>query len=103
MNLDSEICNFADDNTSYGHDLQEIVTNWENYLCKSLKGFKSNGIIVNPKKIQLFFLGIKTNRRRHLNIEGKKILATDDAKLLAIEIDSKLMFSRHVEMLCYIK
>ena len=27
INLDSEICNFADDNTLCGHDLQEIVTN----------------------------------------------------------------------------
>ena len=29
INLDSEICSFADDNTLYscGHDLQEIVTN----------------------------------------------------------------------------
>ena len=38
INLDSEIYNFADDNTlcSCGHDLQEIVTNLENDLCKKI-------------------------------------------------------------------
>ena len=47
------------------------------------------------------FLGMKANGRLHLNIEGKKINATDHVKLLGIEIDSKLMFSKHVEALCY--
>ena len=39
---------------------------------------------------------MKTNRRQRLNIAGKKINATDYVKLLGIEIDSKLMFSKHV-------
>ena len=43
----------------------------------------------------------RTNRRLRLNIEGKKLDATDHVKLLGIEIDSKLMFSKHVEALCY--
>jgi len=42
-----------------------------------------------------------TNRRLSLNTEGKKLNATDHAKLLGIEIDSKLMFTKHVETLCY--
>ena len=52
INLGLEICNFVDDNTLYscGHDLQEIVTNLENDLCKLLKWFKNNGMVVNPKK-----------------------------------------------------
>ena len=45
---------------------------------------------------------MKTNRRRRINIEGKKLNATDHVKLIGIEIDSKLMFSKHVEALCYI-
>ena len=44
---------------------------------------------------------MKTNRRLRLNIEGKKINATDHVKLLGIAIDSKLMSSKHVETLCY--
>ena len=64
INLDSGICNFAYDNTlcSCGHDLQEIVTNLENDLCKLLKWFKNNGMVVNPKKFQLMFLGMKIDR-----------------------------------------
>ena len=64
INLDSEICNSADDSTLYscGHDLQEIVTNLENDFCKLFKWFKNNGMVVNPKKIKLMFLGMKTNR-----------------------------------------
>ena len=77
------------------------MTNPENDLCKLLKWFKNNGMTVNPKKIQLMFLGMKTNRRLCLNIEGKKLNATDHVKVLEIEIDRKLMFSKHVEALCY--
>ena len=44
---------------------------------------------------------MKTNRRPRLNIEGKKLNATDHVELIGIEIDSKLMFSKHVEALCY--
>ena len=60
INLDSEICNFADDNTLYscGHDLQEIVTDLENDLSKLLDWFKSNGMVANPKKFQLMLLGL---------------------------------------------
>ena len=100
ITLDSEICDFVDDNTLYfcGHDLQEIVTNLENDLCKLLEWFRNNGMIVNPGKFQLMFLGM--NRRLCLNIAGKKFNAADYVKLLGIEIDSKLMFSKHVETLC---
>jgi len=102
INLDSEICNFADDNTLYscGHDLQEIVTNLEHDLCKLLEWFRNNGMVVNPRKVQLMFLGMKINRRLRLNIARKKIKAIDYVKLLGIEIDSKLMFRKHVETLC---
>ena len=52
INLGSEICNVADDNTcSCGHDRQEIVTNLENDLSKLLEWFKNNGMVANPKKI----------------------------------------------------
>ena len=77
------------------------MTNLENDLCKSLKWSKNNGMVVNPKKFQLMFLGMNTNRQLHLNIEGKKINATEHEKILGTETDSKLMFSKHVETLCY--
>ena len=52
MRLDSEICNFADDNTIYscGPDLHEIVTNLESDLSRLLEWFTNNGMVANPKK-----------------------------------------------------
>ena len=51
MKLNSEICNFADDNTIYlcGKDLNEIVTNLEIDLSRLLKWFAKNGMVVNTK------------------------------------------------------
>ena len=49
MKLNSEICNFADDNTIYlcGKDLNEIVTNLEIDLSRLLKWFAKNGMVAN--------------------------------------------------------
>ena len=97
------MCNFADDNTlcSCAHDVKDIVTNLESDLCKVFRWFASNGMVANPENFQIMFLGMKTNRRLPLNIEGKKLPATDQVKLLGNEIDSKLTFIKHVEALCH--
>ena len=102
INLDSEICSFADDNTLYscGHDLQEIVTNLENDLSKLLEWFKSNGMVANPKKFHLMFLGLQGKIRLCLNIEESKVPTTGHVKLLGMEIDCKLTFNKHIETLC---
>ena len=53
MRLDSEICNFADDNRIYscGLDLHEIVTNLESDLRRLLKWFTNKWNGCKPKKI----------------------------------------------------
>ena len=65
MRLDSEICNFADDNTIYscGLDLHEIATNLESDFSRLLEWFTNNGMVANSKKFQLIFLGLKGQRR----------------------------------------
>ena len=102
MRLDSEICNFAYDNTIYscGLDLHEIVTNLESDLRRLLEWFTNNGMVANPKKFQLMFLGLKGQRGLRLNINENELSATDHVKLLGIEIDNKLKFSNHVKTLC---
>ena len=102
MRLDSETCNFADDNTIYscGLDLHEIVTNLDSDLNRLLEWFTNNGMVANPKKFQLTFLGLKGQRRLRLNINENKLSATDNVKLLGIEIDNQLKFSNHVKTLC---
>ena len=58
-------------------------------------------MVANPKKFWLMFLGMEINRQLRLNIEGKKVPATDRVRLLGIEKDSKLTFIKHVEVLCH--
>ena len=67
ISLDSEICNFADDNTifSCGNELHEIVTALDNNLSILLEWF---GTVANPKKFQLMFLGPERKQGLCLNI-----------------------------------
>ena len=102
MELNSEICNFADDNTVYscGTSISEITTNLENDLNRLLNWFYANSMVANPDKFQLMFLGLHEKHTLRLNIEGAKISATKNAKILGIEIDNQLRFNKHVKTLC---
>ena len=102
MNLESEICNFADDNTIFacGNNIQEIVIKLENDLGRLLDWFSKNGMIANPEKFQIMFLGLRDERSLRLNIEGKKLPVTDTVKLLGIQIDNKLKLNKHIHGLC---
>ena len=102
MSLESEICNFADDNTIFacGNTIQEIVIKLENDLGLLLDWFSKNGMIANPEKFQIMFLGLSDQRCLCLNIEGKKLPATDTVKLLGIQIDNKLKLNKHIHELC---
>ena len=75
ISLKSEICNFADDNTIFacGNTIQEIVIKLENDLGLLLDWFAKNGMIANPEKFQIMFLGLNDQRCLRLNIGGKKI------------------------------
>ena len=95
IKLESEICNFADDNTVYSccTHISEITTNLEKDLSTLLKWFYVNGMVANPDKFQLMFLGLNGKHELRLNIEGEKISSIDHVKLLGIEIDNQLRFS----------
>ena len=102
MSLESEICNFADDNAIFacGNTIKEIVIKLENDLGRLLVWFSKNGMIANPEKFQIMFLGLSDQRRLRLNIEGQKLSATDTVKLLGIQIDKKLKFNKHIHEIC---
>ena len=74
--MSSEICNFADDNTTYacGTDIHEIVMVLENDLCKLLELFTCNAMVVNSNKFQLMLHGLKRKQELHVNINGVKML-----------------------------
>ena len=73
----------------------------EDDLSTLLKWFAKNGMVANPKKFQLMFLGLNSSRRGlRLNNKGNKVSATDCVNLLGVEIDNKLKFDKHVKTLC---
>ena len=90
-NMSSEICNFADDKAIYacGSDIHKIVMVLEDDFCKLLEWFACNGMVVNPKKFQLMFLGLKRKHKLLININGVRIPAKNHVKLLGVEIDNK--------------
>ena len=57
MELESEICNFADDTTIHACDTDvEVVTvRLESDLQGSMQWFTSNGMSANPSKFQIMF------------------------------------------------
>ena len=75
---------------SCGTRINEITTNLENDLSTLLNWFYANGMVANPDKFQLMFLGLNEKRKLCLNIEGVKISSTEHVKLLGNEIDNKL-------------
>ena len=61
MNLDCNICNFADDTTMLSHrpSLEIVITEIENALTTILTWFDQNGMVANPAKLRMMFLGKK--------------------------------------------
>ena len=102
MSLESEMCNFADDNAIFacGNTIQEIVIKLENDLGLLLDWFSKNGMIANPEKFQIMFLGLKHERCLRLSVGGKKLPTTDTVILLGIQNDNKLKLNKHIHRLC---
>ena len=61
MNLDCNICNFADDITLYScrQSMDIVITDVENTLTSTLTWFDQNEMVANPAKFQMMFLGKK--------------------------------------------
>ena len=98
----SDICNFADDNTLYscGERLTEIKKNLIFDTKRILNWFRLNTLKANPGKFQFMILGDKSHHKHILKINSIKVEAIDDVLLLEIPIDKKLTFKLHNENLC---
>ena len=97
----SDICNFADDNTVYscGKSLPDIKENLVSDTKSILNWFRLNSLKANPGKFKFMILGDKSHHKHELKINSIKVEASDDVLLLGITIDKKLTFT-HVENLC---
>ena len=98
----SEFCNFADDNTIYAcsQNLEHVVSCLKDDTHSALCWFRDNGMVANPSKFQVMFLGLKSDQKYVFEIDKKPIPATSIVKLLGITIDCQLQFSEHVNTLC---
>ena len=80
----SDICNFADDNTLYsrGERLTEIKENLVSETKSILNWFRLNYLKASPGKFQFLILGDKSHHKHILNINSTKVEASDDILLL---------------------
>ena len=104
MELDNDvgICNYADDNTVYasGENIVVIKQTLERALASSAKWFQINGLRLNADKCELIVLGGPLSDPLTLCLQGEELKESDSAKLLGIEFDNKLSFSKHIIGIC---
>lgn len=98
-----KLANYADDNTlSYSNPDFEMGKQILETEAESLVDwFEENGMQANPGKFQSVVFSTKNeNPVPSFNIKGVSIPCTTDVKLLGVDIDSKLNFSKHVSSIC---
>ena len=101
--IDTELCNFADDNTLYACDsnLKNALTRLRKDTIRIINWFSNNSMVANPAKFQLMFLGnIANYDELFIKIDDEIILPSDNVKLLGITLDKKLTFDKHIEKMC---
>ena len=103
--VNSDICNFADDNTLSVADLsiEQIITLLEHDINILLKWFRNNGMLLNETKCQ--FLTIESSRCKRdkpseIKVHGKTVVESKEGKLLGITIDNNITMKKHIKNIC---
>ena len=99
---DSDVCNFADDNTLSVCDtsVNRVLKRLELDVNVAINWFHENSLVANPSKFQILFLGINNSNDLSIQIDGKTMHSTETVKLLGVTLDSKPCFLPHIEDLC---
>ena len=102
---ETDICNFADDNTIYACDknIEIVISRLKNDIKRVVDWYNANSMVANPDKFQLMFLGKEKEKEKspiHLNVNNISISSVDSVKLLGVNIDNKLDFVKHIENIC---
>ena len=102
IEMESDICNFADDTTIYACDtsVEAVIIRLETDLHRMLQWFNENGMKANPSKFQIMFLGQENMSNLCLSINGLLIPSSKQVKLLGVNIDNSLEFDAHIKELC---
>ena len=98
---DSEICNFADDNTLYtcAKSVDNVLSTLKDEVEDIIYWFEINSLAANPAKFQVMLLGAKEHIS-HFRIGNISVEIKDYVKLLGIHIDNKLRFNEYVDKKC---
>ena len=96
------ICNFADDNSLYtsGTSIELVKSRLEIDVKTMIEWFKVNSMAANPGKFQIMFLGVNSNENILFNFESTILTAKNEVRLLGIDIDHKLNFTKHIDLIC---
>ena len=85
-----DICNFADDNTMsiYDNNLPNVLNRMNIEIKVVLNWFLYNGMVANPDKFQVIFLGLG-DQQIEIQIGNSSIKSSNEVKLLVVTLDKK--------------
>ena len=98
----SEISNYADDNTMYciGKDKARINSLLEQDFQLAAEWFYKNGMVLNPDKCHYMCLGSNVDGTEEFNSLSYKLNNSKEEKMLGIVIDRNLKFENHIDSIC---
>ena len=84
----TEICNFADDNTLYvgGTSLNRILEKFNGDLTIVNNWFKINSMVANPDKCPVICLSVPDSTQIFIEINGTKMYGKAEVELLGVVI-----------------
>ena len=82
--------------------MEDLIKKLEHECEVALTWFRNNKMMVNPNKFQAILLNKSksTHVKATMNIGNEKIESLSAIKLLGIEIDDKLNFNNHINIIC---
>ena len=108
MGLDCLLVQYADDCQFILKDklenLNDMIRKAENILVKAKQYFDMNGLLINPRKTQVIFIGSRHNiagipNNITISFDGNSITPSLNVKNLGIYIDRYMTFDIHIDNL----
>ena len=100
--VNSDICNFADDNTLSISDvsIEQIISRLEFDIDIVQTWFCNNGMLLNKTKCKFLIVESFRNKRvkkAKIQILNKEIVESEEEKRLCITIDNNLKMNKHIK------
>ena len=94
---------YADDHLLYtmGSNAYSMKARLESEAAKALTWYNDNYLMVNPDKFQLLMINSQNDKdQASLTINAHVSESTADTSLLGVNIEERLVFSKHISELC---